>query len=156
MQKRSFTLLEILLALMILSILAAFTGVPIKKLIDTHRFERDISTFFISLQEAQTLSAVYQTDIACEIFQEKGSYYYRFSTKEPFTSHQFSKTSHPLSRTQLIQFNGKKTPHHRFDIYSGGRIEPRGILSFSQTLDPNSRQLWFDLQYGHLIKYISK
>ena len=148
--KRSFTLLEILIALMILSTIGAICSVQIKKLIDAHRFEQEVSTLFSALQEAQVLAATYQTDIALDIQSKKNQITYQFTTDEPFQQYPFNQKTIPLKHTAHATFQKAKTAQLHFDIYSGGRIEPCGILAFS---GPNSKTLWFDLQRSHLPKF---
>ena len=151
--RRAFTLLEMMIALVILSLIGAFSAVQVKKLIDAHRFESEISNLFIALQQAQVLSATYQTDIAWDIYPKDGVLCYRFTTDEPFKPHQFENKEIFIPHIVKLTFKDAKTTRLHFDIYSGGRIEPRGLLAFHQTLEEESKALWFDLQYGHLLKY---
>lgn len=153
LNKRSFTLLEMMIALMILSFIGALSAVQVKKLIDAHRFESEVSNLFIALQEAQVLSATYQTDIALDIYSKDGTLMYRFTTDEPFKSHQFNSKEVSLPHMAKLMFKDAKATKLHFDIYSGGRIEPRGLLGFYQTMKEGSQSLWFDFQYGHLLKY---
>lgn len=152
MIRRSFTLLEITLALTILGLIASFTTVHIKRLIDTHRFEAQIGDLFISLQEAQALSAAYHTDFALEIEREKGRFFYRFSTDEPLTQTQFSQKTVALLPGIQVKFKDKEVTRLHLDIYSGGRIEPQGVMSFLQSKE-EPRVLYVDMQYGYLIKF---
>ena len=152
--KRPFTLLEMMLALTILVLIASFTTIHIKRLIDTHRFEKQISELFISLQEAQVLSAAYQTDFALDIEQGKGGFFYQFSTDEPFLESKFSQKKEPLSPEIQMKWGDKQSTRLHLDIYSGGRIEPQGVVSFSQSKEAASRVLYIDMQYGHLIKFL--
>ncbi len=151
--KRAFTLLEVTLALTILVLIASFTTVHIKKLIDTHRFEKQVGDLFIALQEAQVLSAAYQSDVALDIEQKKGRFFYHFSTDEPFLQKKCSQQEVEFPKGVAIRFKDKKLKALHLDIYSGGRIEPRGVLCFSQSKEEGSRVLYVDLQYGHLIKF---
>lgn len=146
-----FTLLEMIIALSILSVIGIVTTVQIKKLVNTYRFEAEVTDFFIALQEAQVLSAAYQTDIALDIFLVDGKPAYRFSTAEPFPESALSQKRHPLAHVAQCKCSGKKRYPYHFDLYSG-RVEPRGMLSFSQTQE-SEKALWFDLQYGHLLKF---
>ena len=127
---RPFTLIEIMIAIAILSVIAVFSAVQIKNLIDVHRFESGTSHLFRQLQEAQTLSSSYQTDIALDIYRKDGQIFYQFSTDEPFKPFmQISRGENKINAA-LLQFNGKKTHQLHFDLYSG-RLEPRGSPYFS-------------------------
>src|SRR5690348_15940810 len=67
-----FTLLEILIVLVILGFIGGVVGVQLKKLLDNHHFETEVSDLFLGLQEAQLLAACYQTDISLDFYQEGG------------------------------------------------------------------------------------
>ncbi|MBI2810781.1 MAG: prepilin-type N-terminal cleavage/methylation domain-containing protein [Candidatus Melainabacteria bacterium] len=150
----NFTLLEMMVALVILSFIGAFTAVHVKKLIDSHRFESEVSNFFTALQDAQVLSAAYQTDITLTLTRKDNLLSYRFSTAEPFKDHQLDQQPVSMPRASLFTFNQIKQPSLQITIYSG-RLEPRGILAFAQNLEEDSKTLWIDLQRGHLLKYLT-
>jgi len=155
--KRAFTLLEITLVLVIISLVGGLCVFQAKKLVSAHEFEEEVSRLFITLQEAQVLSTAYQTDISLDLFVNEGKVEYLFKTDEPFARAPFKKEPIRLPHLAKVVFNQApltKTLH--FDIYAGGRIEPRGLLSFQQTAEEESKTLWFDLQYGHLIKCASE
>jgi type II secretory pathway pseudopilin PulG len=148
---RSFTLLEIAIVLILLGFIGTLTAIQIKKLLDTHRFEREISQLYTALQEAQILSAVYQTDIAIDFFRKQETWYYCFSTDEPFPPQRLNQQTIALGKTARLCFNDSLASSCHFDVYSG-RIEPYGILRFQQTPEETSRTLFFDMQYGFLLK----
>ncbi len=148
--KRAFTLLEVMIALVIISIVGALTAFQVKKMIDAHRFESEVADLFIALQEAQVLSAAYQTDLALDIFLQEGKPAYRFSTDEPLSRGTLNQDPVVLAHTASLKFKNAKASNLHFDIYSGGRIEPRGSLAFYQEDD---KALWFDLQHGQLLKF---
>lgn len=150
-RRAAFTLLEMMVALAVLSVIGTVTAVQVKTMIDKYRFEAEVTGLFMTLQEAQVLSAAYQTDLALTIEMEKGQLVYRFSTDEPFASQLFLHKSVALPRTAAVQFKGVKANKHHFDIYSGGRVEPEGILSF-HPVQENGTVLWLDLQRSPLLK----
>ena len=144
-----------IVALVILSLIGALSAIEVKKLTDNHAFEEEVSHLFIALQEAQLLSATYQTDISLDFHRVKEKLHYRFSTYEPFTPQQLNQEDHLFKNVSAIQFQGKKIHQLHFDIFSG-RLEPRGILTLLLTPNEDSRALWLDLQYGHLMKFSSR
>lgn len=139
-----------MIALMILTLIGSLTAVQIKKMLDNHYFETEASALFTCLQESQALSAAYQTDLALDIYFEKGVLTYRISTDEPFPAKTLSQKPISLPHAQSIKFKDAKVAKLHFDIYSGGRVEPRGILTLYQT---DEKSLWFDLQRGYLMKF---
>ena len=146
--KSPFTLLEVTIAIFILVLISSLTGFQLKKLIDSHTFEKQVSHLFSALQDAQVLSCTYQTDIALDFYHREGKLCYRFTTNEPFQPAQLNQHEQEMAGTKL-QLNGKKIEQLHFDFYSG-RLEPRGIMTFLKNED---KKLWFDLQYGQLIKF---
>ena len=151
--KKAFTLLEMMVVLAILSIIGTLTTVYIKKLVNAHRFESEVANLFIAIQEAQVLSAAFQTDLSLDFFQKKGTLYYRISTDEPLTLKQLNQGDFPLAHTAVLKFKDIKVKKLHLDIFSGGRIEPGGILNFRQTQEDDAKDLWFDLQQGRLLKF---
>ena len=149
MTRRAFTLLEIMIALVILGVIGSVVAVQVKKMIDTHTFESEVTGLFISLQEAQVLSATYQTDLVLDIEKAGGKFSYKISTDEPFSTAMVSEKPMKLSRVSSVKFNEASPARLHLDIYSGGRVEPRGTLAFYH----NEKVLWLDLQRGHLIKF---
>ena len=138
-----------MIALVILSIIGSVTAIQVKKMIDAHRFESEVTALFISLQEAQVLSAAYQTDLALDIAKINGKLSYQISTDEPFPEAVLNTNSIDLRHVSAVKFNDVSPARLHFDIYSGGRIEPRGSLAFYQ----DKKALWIDLQRGHLMKF---
>ncbi len=151
-KRRTFTLLEIMIALVILGIIGSMTAVQVKKMVDVHRFESEVASLYISLQEAQILSATYQTDLALDFRKVGGRLTYQISSDEPFPKTISLLKATELSRVEECKFNDARSSQLHFDIYSGGRIEPRGTLAFYQ----GEKALWIDLQRGCLIKFSHK
>ncbi len=145
--KHPFTLLEMMVALVILALISAFTGMQFKKLLDNHRFESQVTDLFLALQEAQLVASTYQTDLSLDIFSKDGILQYKFTTDEPLSSKKFNQNEVKLEHVRSIAFEQAKAAKLHFDIFSGGRIEPRGVLTFFQNSD---KALWFDLQRGTL------
>ena len=140
-----------MIALAVLGLIASFTAVQIKKLLDVHSFETSVSKLYSDLQDAQLLAASYQTDFVLDLYRKDGQWFYQLSTYEPFKP--FMKIPHEgkIDATR-IQFNGKSVEKLHFDLFSGC-VEPRGILAFFRTDEEDGQKLWLDLQYGHLIKF---
>lgn len=153
MTTRAFTLLEVAIALAILMLIASVTGVQVKQLVDRHRFERHLLDLFAHLQEAQLFSCAYQTDLRLELFDEKGHIGYQFLTDEPLPESQLSQEKKELPLVKALFVNGVKQKQVHIDIYSGGRVAPSLLLSFSPSNRLDDRNLCFDLQYGHLMKF---
>lgn len=159
MRKRAFTLLEVMIALTIITIIATLTALPIKKLLDRHRFEKEVGDLFIALQEAQILAACYETDLALDFVKKQGKWSYHFSTDEPFSKDKLNQDVVVLDQVVEMKFGEKRVSTLHVDIYAGGRVEPRGVLGFYCSEDvkdiseKEKAALWIDLQKGHLLKF---
>ena len=148
--KRSFTLLEILIALSLLGIMATLVGVQSVQMIRSHRFDRGISQLFTALQEAQALSLTYASDHALEIGCEKGTFFYQITTDEPFSSHLLDQKKIPLEGVKQLFFDKHKQQKLHFAILPSGSVEPTGVLQFSG--DKETEKRFLDLQGGTLLK----
>lgn len=152
MIKRLFTLLEMAIALSLLSVIGTVVGVSIKKLIDSHRFESSLLGLFHDLQQAQLLSSAYDAEVAVDLLKKDGSFVVCLHTQEPGLK-RYLETKRGLARTVAITFNGKKVSSLHMDIYSGGRIVPRGILAFADSVDERARVIYLDMSLGGLVTF---
>lgn len=144
-------MLEMMVALVIMSLIGTLVAVQTTKLVRVHRFEKEISDLFIAVQEAQVLAVTYQTDISMDFTRQKEQLRYRLSSDEPFAKPIFDQKSIPLSSGTALAFNKKKSNGCHFEIYSDGNIEPKGILSFSS--NQVGTKIDIDFQCGTLMKF---
>jgi prepilin-type N-terminal cleavage/methylation domain-containing protein len=131
--RRAFTLLEIMVVLTILSLIGTVVSWNIKKSIDHHRFQSEISDLLIAWQSAQALAVTYKTDFALEFYMQNHHFYYRFSTDEPLSPTIFSQAPVLLKHTHQLTVDKKKLENQRFEIYSTGCVEPQGVIRFSSS-----------------------
>ncbi len=144
-------MLEMMVALVIMSLIGSLVAVQTAKLIRVHRFEKEVADLFIAMQEAQVLAVTYETDITLSFKQQNGQFQYRLISDEPFAKALFNQKNVPLSSGTTLAFNKKKSPGYSFEIYSDGTIEPKGILSFSS--EQGGMQIDLDLSGGSLMKF---
>ena len=152
--KRAFTLLEMMVALFILTLVGTLVSVQVSKLIRAHRFEKEVSYLLTAIQEAQVLAVTYQTDIALDFRMEKGKLEYLFSSDEPFAKAIFHRQPVPLSVATSLHFNKKRAKTVHLDIYSSGTVEPQGVLTFSAGQEDGKFDL--DFSRGSLIKLVRR
>ena len=146
--KKAFTLLEVMVAICIFSMIASASGWQIFRMISTYRFSNQVTNCFSSLQYAQTLALVYQTDLTFEIFSENNIYYYKILSDEPFPSSILDKTKkHSLSEVKICKHNDRLFTNKKWEVSSSGLIEPRGVIYLAKEKDG----LWIDLQKGFLV-----
>lgn len=149
--KKSFTLLEVMIAICIFSAIASISGWQIFHMISSYRFNNQVGDCLSSLQNAQALALIYRTDLIFEIFVENDLYHYRIYSNEPFPSSILDqKKKYSLSAIKTCTYNNRLVASQKWDISSRGLILPRGIIHFSRQENDG---LWIDLQKGFLVHY---
>lgn len=151
-QENSFTLLEITIAIFILSLIGSVVSWQVSQLVSSQRFQRDGSDFSILLQEAQALAIIHQTDFEMRLILKKDRWTYQLCSDEPLDS--IDRASKELKETHFVTENGKKCKEITLKIFSSGRIEPHPLIGFHRT-DPNQEEcssFWIDLQIPIQIK----
>lgn len=123
--KKSFTLLEIMLCLAIIALVAGALIYPLSGLLAQHRFHQGVKQFVTHLREMQALALSYQSDMGVMLYQDKGKLMCRGFTDEPiplFRPFEMGKISH-------FTFNRKKANMPlKLTVHSSGRIAPGGTL----------------------------
>ncbi|MES2345225.1 MAG: type II secretion system protein [Chlamydiota bacterium] len=144
--KKTFTLIELFIALSVLLLVAGVIGWNVKGAIDHHRFLGSVDRFAVQLRELQALALSYQSDMEVE-FSRKGELIsYMRKTDEPLTILDRGRVS--LDGVTEVLFNGKKRDILKFNVLSTGRIEPPGVLRFQQ----KKESLWVDFSTPFLVK----
>ncbi|MBS0615178.1 MAG: hypothetical protein JSR58_01330 [Verrucomicrobia bacterium] len=80
--KRSFTLLEIVLALFILVTAAGFIGWNVKSLLDDHHFKDEVNGLYNDLQVAQLCALALHSEIKVNLSRDDEGWKARFLTDE--------------------------------------------------------------------------
>lgn len=147
--RKSFTLLEVMVAICVFSLISSLSGWQIFRMVSEYRFNNQVADCFSSLQNAQALALIYQTDLSFEIFLENGTYYYRIHSDEPFPPSILNQAKkHPLSAIKVCKYNKEHIKNKKWEIASNGLICPRGVIYFARQ---ENKKLWIDLQKGFLI-----
>ncbi len=150
--KRAFTLLEIAIAIFILSLIGSVVSWQVSQLISSQRFQRDGSDFSILLQEAQALAIIHQTDFEMRLILKNHTWAYQLFSDEPLKI--IDRAQKELKETHFVTENGKKCKELTLKIFSSGRIEPHPLIGFHRT-DPKEKEgvsFWIDLQIPIQIK----
>ncbi len=134
---QSFTLLEIIVCLLILSLAATAIGWEMTRLIAHHRFQTSAIQLYTALQEAQLLSMVHQTDSTFLIYQHGRQVFYQLTSHEPAPA--FHRAPQSLPHISVVFFKGGNVLLQKLtlaktdqpivlEIFSSGRIQPAGRL----------------------------
>lgn len=148
--RKSFTLLEVMVAICIFSMMASISGWQIFRMISEYRFNNQVTDCFSSLQYAQSLALLYRTGLSFEIFLENDTYYYKIHSDEPFPPSILNQEkTHALSAVKICKHNKEHIKNKKWEIAFDGLISPRGLIYFAKQ---EKKGLWIDLQKGFLIK----
>jgi|GEM_PF-2260082 len=149
-RKSSFTLLEIMICLAILSIVGGILVFPLSGMLAHHRFHQGVKQFVIHLREMQALALNYQSDMGMIIYKEGDRFLCKGFTDEPI------KLFRPfeLQNITALTLDKKKTPTpFKLNIYASGRISPEKVLSFIREED--AIELHFDHSPQFKVKEVS-
>ena len=127
MKKQSLTLLEIMMAIMIMAVVAGSAIFQLKSMIEGHRFECSAKKLKERVERAQLLALSYNTDMQITITKEKGGWTLIIHSDEAALWH-LNKTRVRLSGIETISLNGTLKSKMVLDIFSNGRIEPLGSM----------------------------
>lgn len=162
MERRYFTLLEVMVALTILGIAATVVSWHIMKLVAYHRFQASGTSLYAALEEAQAIAIIHQTECELVIYADKGELKYQIKTDEPLLNLntrpkallgvqqviQEGVSKEFEDRKQLLLVSSQQGQKLEWIIRSSGRIEPPSILAMHPSSENNEsiKGLWIDLQ----------
>ncbi|HEY5260449.1 MAG TPA: prepilin-type N-terminal cleavage/methylation domain-containing protein [Rhabdochlamydiaceae bacterium] len=149
--KRPFTLMEILICLLILSIAAGTIGIRIVDALSSHRFHLGVGEFASQVKELQLLAMTHRADMELHLFKDKEEWKYQ-NKSEP--SLKVGVLMNPLSLggASTVKLNGKIVSSLPFQIYSTGRVEPAGVLEFQR----DEEKIWIDMREPLHIKICNR
>ncbi len=151
MKSKSFTLLEIILVIAILSMVASVVGWQIASCVNRYAFQREVEEVYNTVKQSQVLCLTYQTDIGVKFFREDGVFYYHLQTDEPFAEIPFDRENKVLKKIGKITLNHKSVKNFDLCLFSQGNIEPRGVLGFFPNNKKEDIAMWLDFQGAFLL-----
>ncbi|MEI8300043.1 MAG: hypothetical protein WCG10_00325 [Chlamydiota bacterium] len=133
--RRSFTLLEIFLAISILAMVGGLLAFKAKDLLETYGFRQDVARLFGRLELARSFSLSYQADVEVIFYSKSGYILCELQSDEPALKHHtmFYK---PLACKKIheVKFSGEKESLNdkKTLIFSGsGWVFPLSSLEVS-------------------------
>jgi prepilin-type N-terminal cleavage/methylation domain-containing protein len=140
-RKSFFTLLELLVVLLILSLGAALTGIKIKDAYEEQRFLSEVSQIANHLQMAQDLMLIMQTDTTIK-FNKKGEQFsYRICVEKPLSKWwtPILGKEYALKAIRSVKFEGELMPVNDADLallfFSKGMAMSQGKLVLAREKD---------------------
>jgi prepilin-type N-terminal cleavage/methylation domain-containing protein len=142
-KRKSFTLLELMVCLALISLLAGLVGMKGVDLLAHHRFYRGLQTWLFDIHRVQILAMNQGADVTCTLKKNKeGHYRAIFESDAP----SFHSTSHDLNGVSELIFENKPINEFKVTFFSSGRISPVGILK----IEPQKEQepsVFLDFSY---------
>ncbi len=142
-KKHSFTLLELMICLSLISLVGTLVAIKGMDLVAHHRFTSSLQEVLFDLQRHQILAMTEGRDVLCKIAKNpEGAYFASFT----FDGKDAPYSSHLLKEISQIRFQGKIISEFESILYSTGRINSLGVLSF-EAKKHNEDPLWIDFSY---------
>jgi prepilin-type N-terminal cleavage/methylation domain-containing protein len=132
-KRTAFTLLELLLCLLILSLIGGALSFPLKGMLEHHRLRHNVKAVALQFKKAQALALNYQTDMGIRFYEHEKQLYCQGFTDEPIIPSPFQLLK--LDGVSVLIFNDLKVSEKQplqFKIFATGRIEPKGSLIFQK------------------------
>ena len=125
--KRPFTLLEICLCIVILTLVSGFLGLRIKESVEHQRFLSQVSGFTSELKRLQGFALSYRADFGIRVYQKGEKFYYKLFTDEPLDFIQ-KVPARTLKGLTTLSLNEKNVSEISLSILSSGKIEPEAVI----------------------------
>jgi hypothetical protein len=150
----SFTLLELCICFLILTLISALLGWQLKNAIDYHQFKNCGNELCAQIRHLQALATSYQIDADLKIVEDEEKIIYQKSTDEPLDIINKSKIG-LLKGISTLTFNNKPVKEIHLRIFSNGRITPQGVLGMHRKdFSPKDSSLWIDIRFPIQIKVV--
>ncbi len=120
--KRAFTLLEMMLALAILTLVGVAVSFKMYGVVHSYRFQREVSEVYQALKEAQTIAMTYQIDLTLILYKKQAGFAYRLQANEPLVC--IDRKEHLLKEITHISVGEKQRKSLELIVTPSGRIEP--------------------------------
>lgn len=124
--KKSFTLLEVMIAIFIIAISASGVGYKLYSLLEKKRFSSDVERVISRLVSLHVLSQLNHQDLLLKSEKKEGKIiFFSFSSSQ---NYYFQDPPLTIDDAQFI-LNQNMTENLDFTFYSSGQIKPFGVLT---------------------------
>ena len=125
--KRGFSLIEIMVALLLIALFSGTVGVQTRKLIEKKRFRSQAECLCDRLTVTQKIAVAMQTDWKIEIRKEAKKWVLEAKCSDPEI-----RELKPLKVDMTkISLDKKELDLIEIDLYATGLVRPKGVLIFS-------------------------
>ena len=129
LQNRLFTLIEVMIALVLLVIISGVISHKMYGAIEKKKFQSDVERLKVRMIVAQKLAVSMQADWSGKLSKEGENWVFSVQCDE-VTGKKFK----PLHFSKLdVTFDGKKVKNRMaFDFFASGHTSPEGVISFTR------------------------
>lgn len=137
-RKRFFTLMELLLVLGIVSLIAGFVGVNIRKMLQEQRFRTEVSQVVDQLRLAQDLMLIHDTNVYLKFIRSDTGFTYGLTFDNLIPQQWARELQRPHKKLNMIRYINFHDMNVIFDdsdkdeiniqFLSGGAVMSKGIL----------------------------
>ena len=154
-KKHGFTLLELMIVIMILSLTAGIVGINITKAVREQRFRSEVARVVDRLRLAQNLMLIANTDVDVIFTKGKEGVDFFLETEGPLSpswKKELERPSSPLKAVHWVEFEETVPRSHgqqgrlQLQFLSRGSVMSRGLLRLSTAAR--------DDEYGALTRYV--
>ena len=126
MMRRAFTLLEMMVAIVILAIVSGIVGLRMHKAIEKKKFQSELERLRVRFTVSQRLALAMQADWKGTLKRERKGWIFETACEEVS-----GKRLTPLHLEGIeIFFNGKKVDELTIDFFASGQTFPDGVFLF--------------------------
>lgn len=127
--RKSFTLVEILVCLLILGLASSVIGVQIRSMVADHTFNKNLENLLTDLRKCQLVATCDQTDIEVVIAKEGKHYTYWIQTDDPLPY--FVKKKMIMTGVEKVVEEGRPIKQAIVHFYPSGRFDEK-VFHFYQ------------------------
>jgi prepilin-type N-terminal cleavage/methylation domain-containing protein len=143
--KRSFTLLEVVIAIALIALMAGFGTWSLTDLLAQHRRQAEVEDLKNFLVELQIEALALQTDLEITISKEKEIVKVSSKTAEKILRDR----TVVLKGVEKLTINHQELANQKFQIFSTGRFSPNALIG----IERKQASLWIDLRLPIQIKF---
>jgi prepilin-type N-terminal cleavage/methylation domain-containing protein len=144
-KKKAFTLIEVVISILVISLISSFLGVKILDLISKHQFKKSCTIFLECIRRMQVISLTHDMDSSITI-SKCGEEYLLLPHLEKKIHACAVLDMKKLKGIDSMKINHQESKQFSLEIYSFGRIEPSALICLTGKDDV----FWIDTRYGAL------
>lgn len=129
-RKKHFTLLEIMIAIVLIGIVASVTGINLSTALHKHNYENNIKKFDNYVEFCKKMAFANQADIYMTLSQDENNIEIEMGTSSDMGFFKNIKKTKDVFKSMNFKFNEKKMEKVEIVFTSNGSILTKGKINF--------------------------